>query len=86
MIFDAAKQLDAMGKSCVEAKPESETAYVDLTNAIADMTLFPKSNNYYMGDNMPGKPRKVLFFFGGFVAYKEQCVEGYTDLKGFLVS
>jgi cyclohexanone monooxygenase len=86
LIFDAAKQLDSLGKDCIEARSESETAWVELTNTIGDMTLFPKSNNYYMGDNIPGKPRKVVFFFGGFVAYKEQCADGYTDLKGFLVS
>lgn len=37
------------------------------------MTLFSKTKNYYMGDNIPGKPRSVLFWLGGFPAYREQC-------------
>ena len=40
--------------------------WVDLTNQIGNMTLFPKSNNYYMGDNIPGKPRQTVFFWAGF--------------------
>ena len=86
LIFDAAKQLDALGKDCLEAKSDAEDAWVDLTNMIGNMTLFPKSNNYYMGDNIPGKPRRVVFFLGGFVAYEEQCTAGYTDLSGFVLS
>jgi len=86
LIFNAAKQLDDLGKDCLEAKADAEEAWVDLTNMIGDMTLFPKSNNYYMGDNIPGKPRRVVFFFGGFVAYEEQCTAGYADLIGFLLS
>jgi cation diffusion facilitator CzcD-associated flavoprotein CzcO len=86
LIFKAAKQLDDLGKDCLEAKADAEDDWVDLTNTIGDMTLFPKSNNYYMGDNIPGKPRRVVFFLGGFVAYEEQCTAGYADLSGFLLS
>ena len=50
------------------------------------MTLFPKSDNYYMGDNIPGKPRNVVFFFGGFPLYREQCSTAGAELSGFSIS
>lgn len=68
-------ELRQRGRTCIEPKPHSEEDWVNLTNAIGNKTLFPKSNNYYMGDNIPGKPRAVLFYFGGFPSYTEQCEE-----------
>jgi cyclohexanone monooxygenase len=50
------------------------------------MTLFPKSNNYYMGDNIPGKPRQTVFFLGGFPMYREQCEAAFDDLNAFEVA
>lgn len=61
------------GRQVLEASSEAETDWVNLTNQIGDMTLFSKTKNYYMGDNIPGKPRSVLFWLGGFPAYREQC-------------
>jgi cation diffusion facilitator CzcD-associated flavoprotein CzcO len=85
-LINVIDQLRANGQSCIEASPEAEATWVKLTNDIGDMTLFPKSNNYYMGDNIPGKPRRILFFFGGFPLYREQCDQAAVDLEGFMVS
>ena len=57
-----------------------------LTNQIGNMTLFPKSNNYYMGDNIPGKPRQTVFFLGGFPMYREQCEAAFDGLNAFEVA
>lgn len=68
---------------CVEPHLQDEKDWVQLTDAIGNATLFPKSRNYYMGDNVPGKPRRVLFFFGGFPAYREACEEAARDYSAF---
>ena len=39
-----------------------------------------------MGDNIEGKPRNVVFFFGGFPLYIEQCEAGASGLGGFSFS
>ena len=62
LIFGALNYMDDNGKKILEATEENEQGWVDLTNQIGNMTLFPKSNNYYMGDNIPGKPRQTVFF------------------------
>ena len=79
-------QVSAQNAQQVEADADAERQYVQLTNEIGNMTLFPKSDNYYMGDNIPGKPRNVVFFFGGFPLYREQCSTAGADLSGFSIS
>jgi cyclohexanone monooxygenase len=32
---------------------------------VADRTLFPKANSWYMGANIPGKPRVFMPYIGG---------------------
>ena len=79
-------QVRAHNAQRIEANEDSERQYVQLTNDIGNMTLFPKSDNYYMGDNIPGKPRNVVFFFGGFPLYRAQCSAAGADLSGFSIS
>ena len=54
-------------------------------NAVADFTLFPSCNSWYLGANVPGKPR-VFMPLLGFPPYVEQCddvaAKGY---EGFVL-
>jgi hypothetical protein len=80
LIDDLAQRAD----SVIEANPDEEQRYVQLTNHIGNSTLYPESDNYYMGDNIPGKPRATLFWFGGFPFYRKQCRLARKDWKGFI--
>ena len=80
LIDDLAQRAD----SVIEANPDEEQRYVQLTNHIGNSTLYPESDNYYMGDNIPGKPRATLFWFGGFPFYRKQCRLAREDWKGFI--
>ena len=73
------------GANVIEADAEEERQYVELTNHIGNSTLYPESDNYYMGDNIPGKPRATLFWFGGFPFYRKQCRLAREEWKGFEV-
>ncbi|CAF0845504.1 unnamed protein product [Adineta steineri] len=57
----------------IEATNEAEDAWVNQVNAIANATLFPTANSWYMGANIPGKPRVCMVYVGGFVAYHKIC-------------
>ena len=54
-------------------------------DAVGAMTLMPSSKNWYMGDNIPGKPRRILIYMGGFAAYREACetaaAQGYQKFQ-----
>ncbi|MDG1064826.1 MAG: NAD(P)/FAD-dependent oxidoreductase [Luminiphilus sp.] len=80
------EELRTHNADTIEPDVDAERQYVQFTNDIGNMTLFPKSDNYYMGDNIEGKPRNVVFFFGGFPLYREQCEAGASGLGGFSFS
>jgi len=40
-----------------EAAPQAELDWVEHVNQVADSTLYPLANSWYMGANIPGKPR-----------------------------
>jgi cation diffusion facilitator CzcD-associated flavoprotein CzcO len=65
----------------IEATTEAEDAWVAHVNAVADATLYPTCNSWYLGANIPGKPR-VFMPYIGFPAYVEKCNE--VAGKGYL--
>jgi cyclohexanone monooxygenase len=73
------------GVERLEPNEHAESAWMDHHHEIADQTLFPQGHNYYMGDNIAGKPRVPLVYFGGFPQYRERCEavvnEGYRELR-----
>lgn len=58
--------------STIEATADSEVGWVAHVNAVADMTLMPTCNSWYLGVNVPGKPR-VFMPLIGFPPYAEKC-------------
>jgi cation diffusion facilitator CzcD-associated flavoprotein CzcO len=60
----------------IEPTVEAEGAWVAHTNKLAESTLLPESKtSWYMGNNIPGKPRRVLVYLGGAPAYRAKCDE-----------
>jgi cation diffusion facilitator CzcD-associated flavoprotein CzcO len=70
----------------IEAAADAENAWVAHVNEVADATLYPSCNSWYLGANIPGKPR-VFMPYLGFPAYVQKCEEvvaaGY---EGFVVA
>ena len=68
----------------VEATATAENGWVNYGAAWADLTLFPQANSWYMGANVPGKPRVCLPFVGGVGAYRRACNDVIAqDYLGF---
>ncbi len=57
----------------IEATDEAEEAWVDLVAQLADFTLFPKANSWYVGANVEGKPRVFMPYVGGVHTYRQYC-------------
>ena len=71
----------------IEAKPEAENAWVAHVNEIANMTLFPQANSWYMGANVPGKPRVFMPYIGGVDAYGAKCEQVASNgYEGFVLN
>jgi cyclohexanone monooxygenase len=59
----------------IEASETAQDAWVAHVNEVADGTLFPQANSWYMGANVPGKPRVFMPYIGGFPVYRDKCNE-----------
>ncbi|WP_419552745.1 flavin-containing monooxygenase [Candidatus Poriferisodalis sp.] len=74
------------GIETIEAQPEAEAKWVDHVNAVADMTLYPTCNSWYLGSNIPGKTR-VFMPLVGFPPYVEICDAAAADgYQGFALA
>ena len=83
-IADCLSFLGANGLDAIEATVEAEDAWVDHVNQLASATLFPRANSWYMGANVPGKPRVFLPYVGGFPQYRSTCDDVAADgYQGF---
>ncbi|WP_083915212.1 flavin-containing monooxygenase [Ilumatobacter nonamiensis] len=72
-ICDTIDHLRENGKTVIEPTVTAEAGWVQHTNDYADITLFPEANSWYMGANVPGKPRVVLPYVGGVDRYRQTC-------------
>jgi len=57
----------------IRADQVAEDQWVEHNNAVADSTLYPKANSWYMGANIPGKPRIFMPYVGGVESYVKKC-------------
>ena len=71
-IADCMVNLRRDNVASIEATQEAEDAWVDHVNAVADQTLYPTCNSWYLGKNIPGKPQ-VFMPLVGFPPYVEKC-------------
>jgi cyclohexanone monooxygenase len=61
----------ASGTTRIEAAADAEDDWVGHVNHLADETLYPAANSWYLGANVPGKPRVFLAYVGGIGRYQE---------------
>jgi cation diffusion facilitator CzcD-associated flavoprotein CzcO len=71
----------------IEASQDASESWVATVNAAANETLLPQAkHSWYLGANVPGKPRVFMPYPGGFLRYRTTCDEvvnkGYA---GFVV-
>jgi acetone monooxygenase (methyl acetate-forming) len=63
------------GLTVCEPTSEAEDAWIAHHEEIASQTLVVKTNSWYMGSNVDGKPRRLLSYIGGVGAYRQKCDE-----------
>ena len=70
----------------IEASAPATEQWVDYVNTVASFTLFPTCNSWYLGANVPGKPR-VFMPLIGFPPYADQCTHvASSGYEGFVLS
>jgi len=74
-IGDAIEHLRDEGLDVMDAQPEAEAEWVDHVNEVAAQTMFMLADNWYLGANIPGKPRVFMPYPGGVGPYRHKCDE-----------
>jgi len=83
-IADAIAYLRRHGHETIEATDEAEERWVEHVAEVGDATLFPQANSWYVGANIPGKPRVLLAYLGGVGPYRKLCDEvAASGYEGF---
>ncbi|BCI51089.1 cyclohexanone monooxygenase [Mycolicibacterium litorale] len=83
-IADCIGYLDNHGYAAIEATSQAVDDWGAELSRRAEATLFTQANSWYMGANVPGKPRVFMLFIGGFGAYLDICAEvAEAGYKGF---
>ena len=83
-VSDLIGYMDDNGCATVEATAAAEDRYTALVEGVAEATLIPKANTWFLGDNVPGKPRTPISLVTGAPMYLAICDEvREADYGGF---
>ena len=80
--------LDKQGVQTIEATVDAEDEWIAHVNDVAKDTMFTAQscNSWYLGANIPGKPRIFMPYVGGVGVYREKCDEvAAKNYEGFLL-
>ncbi|HET6964055.1 MAG TPA: alpha/beta hydrolase fold domain-containing protein [Acidimicrobiales bacterium] len=81
-VTDCIGYMAANGFETIEPTETAEAGWNQHVQDCAAITLFPKANSWYMGANVPGKPRVFYPYIGGVDTYRKTC-EQVVD-RGYL--
>jgi cyclohexanone monooxygenase len=86
-IVDCLDHMRGHGVAAIEPTAEAQRAWTQHVVDVADRTLYPLANSWYMGANIPGKPRVFMPYVGGVQNYtrtlEEVAAKGY---EGFVLT
>lgn len=86
-VADALTYLRTHGFNQIEPTALAEAGWMQHVDDAASMTLFPQANSWYVGANIPGKPRNFMAYAAGVDFYRVACDEVMTrDYLGFTLS
>jgi len=85
-IADVIRHMEANRLETIEPEYEKEDEWGQVVEDIANSTLLPRTNTWYTGSNIPGKPRSFMVYLGGGAAYKQVCDEvAGNGYEGFIL-
>ncbi len=85
-IADCIAYLDQNGYRSIEPTEEDEQGWLAETETVAQTTLLPKTESWYSGANIPGKPRLFMVYLGGGKEYKRIITESAEkSYSGFVL-
>jgi cyclohexanone monooxygenase len=85
-VADCIAHVRDVGASTIEPEVTEEDAWVEHVNEVAKVSLRSTCSSWYVGANVPGRPRVFMPYIGGFPVYVQRCNEVMSDgLAGFVL-
>ena len=85
-VTDAIQYMEEKGIDRMEPDQKYEEDWVQHVNEVADTTLYPRAKSWYIGANIPGKPRVFMPYVGGVGNYRKKCDEVVANgYEGFVL-
>jgi cation diffusion facilitator CzcD-associated flavoprotein CzcO len=87
-VADCIGHMRSNGLERIEARPEAVETWLGEVNEVANRTLLPLAkHSWYLGANIPGKPRVFMPYAGGMIRYREICqTVAARNYEGFALS
>jgi cation diffusion facilitator CzcD-associated flavoprotein CzcO len=87
-ITDCIQHMRDGGLERIEARADAAEKWVAEVNEVANKTVFPLAkHSWYLGANIPGKPRVFMPYAGGMVRYRQICADvAARGYEGFMLS
>ena len=85
-IVDAIKKIKDEEIKSINPTKAAEEKWRQNVKDLSDKTLFPGTASWYMGANVPGKPREQLNYAGGLPLYEEEIRSTLKTWDGFEVA
>ena len=83
-VAECIRDLRAREINSIEATVEAEDEWVEHVNITANETLYVRANSWYMGSNVPGKPRVFTPYVGKVGDYRQRCIDVMAEnYRGF---
>jgi cation diffusion facilitator CzcD-associated flavoprotein CzcO len=82
-IGNCMRHLHEQGMGAVEPTTDSEEAWANEVTGIANATLFPRTDSWWTGANIPGKPRYFSAYLGGMLYYQRIADVAAGKYEGF---
>jgi cyclohexanone monooxygenase len=83
---DCIAHLRDIGAATIEPVQADEDEWVEHVNEVSKVSLRSTCSSWYVGANIPGRPRVFMPYIGGFPVYVQKCNEVMTNgFEGFVI-
>ncbi len=85
-MIDCMAHMRDVGVEVIEPTLAAQDAWVDHVNEVSEISLRSTCSSWYVGANIPGRPRVFMPYIGGFPIYVQKCNEVQTNgYEGFVL-
>ena len=86
-MVDCMAHMRDIGAETVEPILHYEDEWIEHVNEVSKVSLRSTCSSWYVGANIPGRPRVFMPYIGGFPVYVQKCNEVMTNgFEGFIVA